>query len=101
MATVKKSTTAKNTTNKAYIFFNCDGEKSLASKNITYNNVVYGNAQTSRKALWKKIQEEVAASRVIINENDITTVQNEILEGNPVNAAKYIQFGDIVEFERL
>ncbi|MBP3722046.1 MAG: hypothetical protein J6I62_02165 [Selenomonadaceae bacterium] len=100
MPAAKKSATAKSA-NKAYIFFNCDGEKSLASKNIAYNNVVYGNAQTSRKALWKKITEEMAASKVIIAEENVALAQKEILDGDPVEAAKYMQFGDIVEFERL
>lgn len=100
MPAAKKSATAK-TANKAYIFFNCDGEKSLASKNIAYNNVVYGNAQLSRKALWKKIAEEMEASRVIIAEDKVALAQKEVLEGNPAEAAKYMQFGDIVEFERV
>ena len=89
--------TAKN---KAYIFFNCDGEKSLASKNITYNNAIFGDAKTSRKLLWKKIQTELEASRVVIAENDLDKAQQAVLEGNPVDAAKYMQFGDIVELER-
>ena len=87
--------TAKN---KAYIFFNCDGEKSPASKNIAYNNAIYGDAKTSRKLLWKKIQAELEAARIVVS--DIDAAQTAVLEGNPVDASKYIQFGDIVEFER-
>lgn len=97
----KKSIAAKSASNKAYIFFNCDGEKTLASKNIAYNNAVYGSAQTSRKALWKKIQSEIASSRVIVSSENMELVQKAILEGNPVDASKYMQFGDIMEVDKF
>jgi len=91
----------KAVASKAYIFFNCDGEKSLASKNIAYNHAVYGAAKTSRNALWKKIQEEIANHRVIIDECNLELVKKIILEGNPKDASQYMQFGDIMEFDKF
>lgn len=100
MPVARKTVAAKAAVNKAYIFFNCDGEKSLASKNIAYNNAVYGDAKTSRKILWKRIQEEMVNSRIIISEENIDLVQKAILEGDPKDANNYMQFGDIMEVVR-
>lgn len=101
MPVAKKPAMSKSASNKAYIFFNCDGEKSLASKNITYNNVVYGAAKTSRNALWKKIQEEVENHRIVIDEGNLELVKKTILEDNPKDASQYMQFGDIMEIDKL
>jgi len=97
----KKTAVSKSPSNKAYIFFNCDGEKSLASKNIAYNRVVYGAAKTSRNALWKKIQEEIANHRVIIDEGNLDLIKKIILEDNPKDASQYMQFGDIMELDKF
>ncbi|MBR3624477.1 MAG: hypothetical protein IKN43_14145 [Selenomonadaceae bacterium] len=84
----------------AYIFFNCDGEKSLASKNIFYNKAVYGRTQLGRKALWKKIQDEMEAKRVVIAEDKVEEARDAVLKGDPMDAAKLMQFGDILEIDR-
>ncbi|MBO6179179.1 MAG: hypothetical protein IKN12_12595 [Selenomonadaceae bacterium] len=84
----------------AYVFFNCDGEKSLASKNIFYNNAVYGKTQIGRKALWKKIQDEIEAKRVVIAEERMEEAQDAVLKGDPMEAGKLMQFGDIMEIDR-
>ena len=97
---ISKPTASKTAVSKAYIFFNCDGEKSLASKNIFYNNAVYGSAIASRKALWKKIQEEIAQKRIVVSDDKLEEVQTAILKGNPADAGKYLQFGDIMEIDR-
>ena len=51
---------------KAFIFFNCDANKSEASMNIFYNNAVYKDTKTSRKNLWKRVKEEYGAERIQI-----------------------------------
>ena len=93
--------TKKPAASKAYIFFNCDGEKSLASKNIAYNKAVYGTAKTSRNSLWKKIQEEMTNHRIIIDECNLELVKKIILEENPKDASQYMQFGDIMELDKF
>ena len=81
---------AKST--KAFIFFNCNAEKSEASMNIFYNRAVYKDTKTSRKNLWKKIREEYGAERIQIAAENLPAVENAILEGDPVEAGKFIQF---------
>ena len=84
---------AKNA--KAFIFFNCDADKSEASMNIFYNSAVYKDTKTSRKKLWKKIQEEYGAERIQISGENLPNVENAITEGDPVSASDFIQFGAI------
>jgi len=84
---------------EAYLFFNCDGAKSEESKNISYNNAVYRDMKGARKALWEKVQEEKNAGHVQIDEANLDAVKNAILEGNPAEAGKYLQYGDIVRVE--
>ena len=80
---------------KAFIFFNCDGNKSEASMNIFYNHTVYKDTKTSRKNLWKKVKEEYGAERIQINSENLKTVELAITEGDPVSASNFIQFGAI------
>ena len=58
-AVPKKSSAPSRTrraSNVAYIFFNCDAEKSHGSMNIFYNHEIYRDTQASRKALWQKVK---------------------------------------------
>ena len=84
---------------KAFIFFNCDADKSQASMNIFYNREVFKDTKTSRKNLWKRVKEEYGAERVQIATDDLNTVEMEITEGDPVAASKYIEFGAIRAFD--
>ena len=80
---------------KAFIFFNCDADKSEASMNIFYNHAVYKDTKTSRKNLWKKIKEEYGAERIQIASDNLKAVELAITEGDPVTASDLIQFGAI------
>ena len=80
---------------KAFIFFNCDADKSEASMNIFYNRAVYKDTKTSRKNLWKKVKEEYGAERIQIADDNLKTVELAITEGDPVTASDFIQFGAI------
>ena len=80
---------------KAFVFFNCDENKSESSMNIFYNHAVYKDGKTSRKALFKKIKEELELKRIQISENDLPEVENLITEGDPVEAGNLIRFGAI------
>ena len=80
---------------KAFVFFNCDEGKSEASMNIFYNHAVYKDGKTSRKALLKKIKEEIDLKRVQVDEGNWATVENLVLEGDPVEAGNLIRFGTI------
>ena len=90
-ATTTKKTTTKTTAKtaakttvkkeaKAYVFFNCDEEKSDKSMNIDYNNEVFKDTVASRKALWAKIASEVA-----------------VLKGNPCDATQQLHYGAVKE----
>ena len=80
---------------KAFIFFNCDADKSEASMNIFYNHAVYKDTKTSRKNLWKKIKEEYGAERIQIDADNLKAVETAITEGDPVTASDFIHFGAI------
>lgn len=97
VAPKKVATVAKKA--EAYLFFNCDEAKSEGSKHISYNNAVYRDMKGSRKALWEKIQEERTAGRIKLEEENLEAAKSAVLEGNPVDAGKYLQYGDIVSVE--
>ena len=89
--------TTKATAKKAYVFFNCDEEKSEKSMNIFYNNEVFKDTKTSKKALWAKVLEEVEAGRVQIADENLKAAQDAVVNGNPCDASQYLHFGEIVE----
>ena len=86
------------TEKKAYVFFNCDEEKSQTSMNIFYNSTVYNATKKARKELLAKIEDEFAAGRVHVADGKMDTVSKEILDGEPTKASKYLQFGAIESF---
>ena len=94
-AAAPKKTAAKTTKaalpTQAYIFFNCDEAKSAASMNLAYNSDVYAD----RKALLAKVQDEVKAGRVNVEEDKADELSAAILKGNPVEASQYMQYGAI------
>ena len=92
------ATRTRRASNVAYIFFNCDAEKSQDSMNIFYNHEIYRDTQASRKALWQKVKEEQAASRIEITEDDLASVRTAILESDPAEASRYMRFGTIETF---
>ena len=51
----------------AFIFFNCDEEKSQKSMNVFYNKEIFRDLKVSRKALFAKIEEELASPRQCIH----------------------------------
>ena len=77
----------------AYVFFNCDDGKNQTSMNIRYNNEIFADKATSRKALLEKVLSEVKAGRV--NLADKERVQEIILKGEPAEASAYMQYGTI------
>jgi len=93
MAEVKKKGVSSK---RAFIFFNCDAEKSERSMNIFYNHVVYKDTQASRKLLWSKIQNERREERIIISDDDLAEVKRLIIEDDdPTQASNLMQFGAI------
>ena len=82
-------------TKRAFIFFNCDANKSEQSMNIFYNHVVYKATQASRKLLWSKIQKELNEKRIQIADNSLDEVKRLIIEDEPDKASDLIQFGAI------
>lgn len=95
----KVTKTAGKTTKKAaakkyvYIFFNCNDNKDAHSMNARYNNEVFADTASGRKALLAKVEAEVAAGRV--NIADKNAVEYAILKGDPTEASNKIQYGDI------
>ena len=82
---------------KAFVFFNCDGDKTQASKNIFYNNEIYRDVNSARKDLWDRIKDEVEKGTINVIDDEFTKVRHEILYGSPVEAGKYLQFASIDE----
>ena len=83
---------------KAFIFFNCDEEKSRTSMNVFYNQEIYRELKGARKALLNKIEAEQAAGRIHIAAADMDAVQQAILTGEPTDASALIQYGAIESF---
>ena len=92
-------TKAKATTRRVagkkhvFIFFNCNDNKDAHSMNARYNNEVFADTASGRKALLAKVEVEVAAGRVNIADRD--AVEYDILKGDPTEASSKLQFGDI------
>lgn len=86
-------------TNKAFVFFNCNEHKSEDSMNIFYNHAIFKDMKGSRKALLKKVKEEAIEKRIQISNENMQTVENLIIEGDPTEASKFIQYGAIKEFD--
>lgn len=84
---------------RVFIFFNCDENKSEPSMNIFYNRTVYKDTKTSRKNLLKKIKEESDLNRIQIAEENFPEVEKFIIDGDPSEASKFMQFGAIKVFD--
>ena len=85
---------AKAAAKKAFVFFNCDGEKTPGSMNIAYNNDVYQDTKKARKELWDKILSE--KNNVQLNDANLAAAEKAVLEGDPIQASQYLPFGVIV-----
>lgn len=83
---------------KAYVFFNCDQEKSQTSMNLFYNQEIYRDLKGSRKELLAKVEAEVAAGRVNIAPGQEEAVRKAILDGEPTAASAFLQYGTIESF---
>lgn len=83
---------------KAFVFFNCDEEKSQTSMNIFYNSTLYGETKKARKELLAKVDEELKEGRIQIAEENKAKVDAAIMEGNPADASQYITYGSIEAF---
>jgi len=92
-------TTRSAAAKKAYIFFNCDEEKSEKSMNVFYNHAVYKDTVASRKALWKKVESEIEAGKVSLAADQADAAKECVLKGDPTNAAQYLTYASIVEVD--
>lgn len=75
-----------------YMFFNCDAEKSSTSMNPRYNAVVYED----RDVLWNVIITNLMVDQIKIDEENLDTVKDIILNGDPTQANDYIRYGCII-----
>lgn len=82
----------------AYVFFNCDEEKTQKTMNIFYNQTIYQATKKARKELLAKVEEEIAAGRINVAEDQMDAVSKAILDGEPTDASQYIQYGAIEGF---
>lgn len=83
-------------TKKAYVFFNCDDEKSDSSMNLRYNDEVFQDTKVARKLLLKKVKYEVSAGRVAIDKDKENVLSDNILTGDPTKATELMKYGAIV-----
>ena len=74
-----------------WMFFNCDENVSWGSMNPLYNSTVY-RKRTGRRALWRKIKNEVAAGNVIIAEEKMGEVRDSIIGGDPLVANEFMKY---------
>ena len=81
-----------------WMFFNCDENVSWGSMNPLYNSTVY-RKRTGRRALWKKIKDEVAAGNIIISEDKMSDVRQAIIGGDPLVANEFMKYGFIVALD--
>ena len=84
---------------KAFIFLNCDEEKSPGSMNVSYNNEVFCDAKVGRKALWKKVQQEAKEKRIFVEDGHDALIKESVLNGDPTEATSDLKYGAIVEVE--
>ena len=74
---------------KAYLFFNCDGNKSAASMHPIYNHEAFG-----------KVSEEIDSGRIqLADKTSKEAIAKEILDGNPIAISDMIVFGVVIEAE--
>lgn len=86
------------TKKKAYIFYNCDWEKTTASMNPLYNTEVFSSTKAGRKALVRKLQGEVKKGSVkLIDGISMDTVERIILDDNPEKVTASLVFGAVIE----
>lgn len=85
--------------NKAFIFFNCDENKSRESMNIFYNNKVYRNVRDSRNELWNDIKKQSDDGKIFIDPKDMFFVRKEILEGDPELVTAHIKYGAVMPLD--
>lgn len=84
---------------KAFIFFNCDADKSVQSMNVFYNHVIYHDTAVARKALWKQIEDEIAAGKVNIAGEHVEAARASVLTGDPTEASQYLVYGAVQAFD--
>lgn len=82
---------------RAFAFFNCNESKSPDSMNPLYNQDVYSDSKAGRKALWKKVQEELKAGHIELDGQLEELTKTTILQCDPVDASEDIKYGIIVE----
>jgi hypothetical protein len=84
---------------KAFIFLNCDEDKSPASMNVLYNNEAFSDTKTGRRALLKKVQQEAKEKRIFVEDGHDALVKESVLNGDPSEATSDLMYGAIVEIE--
>ena len=70
----------------------CEEEKSSTSMNPRYNAVVYED----RDVLWNVIITNLMVDQIKIDEENLDTVKDIILNGDPTQANDYIRYGCII-----
>ena len=81
-----------------WMFFNCDEDVNWSSMNPFYNSTVY-RKRTGRRALWRKIKDEVAAGNIIIAEEKMNDVRQAIIGGDPLVANECMKYGFIIALD--
>ena len=83
---------------KAFVFFNCDEEKSQTSMNVFYNSTFYSETKKARKELLTKVEEELKEGRIQIAEENKAKVFAAITDGEPDSIKDFITYGSIEAF---
>ena len=67
---------------KAFIFFNCDEEKSETSMNLFYNKQIYNDTKKARTQLLEKLKSEQDAGKIQID--DLAAVEKLVMPASDV-----------------
>ena len=81
-----------------YLFLHCDVWKSYKSMNPVEIDVIFRDTKTSRIALWHTIKAAINDKEVEVDSNDLAKVRDYVINGNPVDANDFINYGVIIKY---
>lgn len=85
-------------TDENYMYLHCDEWKSHNSMNPCYDDCIY-RKRAGRRAMWRRIKEDVEQNVIQIPEHRIEKVRYMILQGDPCDANDYMTYAYILRLE--
>lgn len=85
-------------TDENFMYLHCDEWKSHGSMNPCYDSCIY-RKRAGRRAMWRRIKEDVEQNVIQIPEHRIEKVRYMILQGDPCDANDYMTYAYILRLE--